>query len=356
MTKLIINKKSNSNHETWLINQLCKSTSVLFATPYLSEKLIEYLRYCRPNKLKEFILITRFKTMEADHEIKLSTITALKELAKERKFIFQIYVDDKLHGKVYIVQREDSEYHGLITSANCTPNGLTHNHEYGVVIRDSKHLKRVKSQLLKDAERLHLNTSDIQKMTLMACHFKKTHPPRNQSEVFDLSGIIRANTKSHKVRYWLKPVGRSGHPIDQDDKYDQAVRILHFARHPKSVQKGDVLIINAVTWGKIVGLFRVLSHKPMYASLNKQNSNPNAKRWPWSIKGSNLSPTYGSKWGKSGLKLKDLKSEYQSGELTKVITSGHKPHYGALNHGADKLQITEEFAKFIISRVRSLNR
>jgi hypothetical protein len=77
---------------------------------------------------------------------------------------------------------------------------------------------------------------------------------------------------------WLKSVGSQDDPLKVDwtvDRDDYLMKLVFFAKHPRSIREGDILVYYAARHGALVGLFRVIS--------DDVEHNPDRDRWQWTM-------------------------------------------------------------------------
>ncbi len=76
---------------------------------------------------------------------------------------------------------------------------------------------------------------------------------------------------------------------------------------------------------------------------------PHLKRWPWKIEGKNLTPRFGRWWRECSLKTFTLATGYNE------LNPNEQVNLGSLNHGNDKLKITDPFAKFLLEAIVAID-
>ena len=151
------------------------------------------------------------------------------------------------------------------------------------------------------------------------------------------------------TQFWLKPIGFTGHPIPSNHKYNQDFEDLHFHDFPKAVRQKDIFIGYGVGSHKVLSVFRAVS-SPKNATLENIEQEWWFERWPWYIKGQNLSKSFGSNWSGYNFNLQLLVKDYLDRNPTQNITLKSKS-LGGINFGKDKLNLNPDFAKFIIKKI-----
>jgi hypothetical protein len=266
---------------------------------------------------------------------------------------YEVRVDNKLHGKIYIAAKSGIPIGGIITSANFTERGLTSSHEWGVEIDDIHMLHNIIGDLMKVCSD-PLSYNEIEDIIKTIDTYAKENPPVYESKPkLEVTNHFKSKMKDKEqkihllknmqlpsdTKFFIKPVGSSDNPFSEKRLLSTGIQELHFSkRRPNAVQPGDILICYGVGPTKLLGYFRVLS-LPI-KSINEND------RWPWSVEAENLSPKYSSSWSSFNNTLSSVQASYgNEKELTYV---GGKS-LGALNFGADKIRLKEPFAHHIIS-------
>ncbi|WP_338032561.1 hypothetical protein [Clostridium manihotivorum] len=150
------------------------------------------------------------------------------------------------------------------------------------------------------------------------------------------------NISYSNKRFFLKPLGSAQEPFSTSRSLSSDVENIHFSkRRPASVRVGDILICYAVGSGKLLGLFEVIE-EPM-------NSRIENDRWPWFVKAKNLCVTYSESWYHYENTVSSVQSSFK---MDTAITYVGGKTLGALKRGADKIQLTEEFANHIINIIK----
>ena len=127
---------------------------------------------------------------------------------------------------------------------------------------------------------------------------------------------------------------------------------LHFSKKkPKGVKKGDVLITFAVTAGSLLSFFKVTGGL-QEVTKDEILRDGSKERWPWYLAGRNSSPGFGGQWWIHNIQREDVRKEFLELYPDTPVTSAGGFTLGAINFGADKVQITKEFADFLISKIK----
>lgn len=233
----------------------------------------------------------------------------------------------------------------MLTSGNFTENGLINNHEYGMWVEDADMQKEMMDTIKS------INTYDLSYTQLCgiydeALKFIKKHPEVKQ-EKFKVHKLINKKpsaTQNGSVKYYLKPVGTSQEPFVKPFVI-RDVDKLGFGKNPKSMQKGDVLLLHSVGPSSIVGYYVVISDEAVF---DKKDDND---RWPWKVQVECYSSQFSAVWWDYELKTQELVDEFLELNPEEHITMAGGDTLGALQWGQDKVQITKEFAQFVIGKI-----
>ncbi|WP_027629936.1 restriction endonuclease PLD domain-containing protein [Ruminiclostridium cellobioparum] len=352
--KIIDNIKTDHNQS--IQSMLITADKMILASPFLTEDFDEFVHDVAELGVKSISLLTTLRDNSPDLFKKANSLYSFCTSCVQNSINFEIRVNNKLHGKIYIALKDRRPIKGIITSANFTDNGLKHSHEWGVEIDDTDLLQNLIIDLMNVSSN-PLTYKEIEGIIKAIDDYSKENPIIQESKPnLEVIGHIKDKLKveSPKVsnteqidfpddtRYFLKPVGSSDHPFDESRKLSETIQELHFSkRKPNSVRPGDILICYGVGTTKLLGCFRVLS-EPFF--LTDENT-----RWPWAVDSENLSPKYSSKWSSFNNTLSNAQASYgYDKELTYV---GGKS-LGALNFGADKIRLNESFAYHLINIIK----
>jgi len=73
------------------------------------------------------------------------------------------------------------------------------------------------------------------------------------------SDTIDESDDNTDIRYFIKPIGSTDSPFPESGKLDKAIVSLHFAKRPRAVRIGDILICHAVGSTKFIGYYEVIT-------------------------------------------------------------------------------------------------
>lgn len=338
----IISNGKKSNHLKRLQNPAKKSDTLIIVSPFLAEDISKLV--AEMPSIKKITLYTTLQKYE-DTAQKVIALYKFHEFCKIQNIDLLIKIDDNLHGKVYLFYKGVDERGFVLTSGNFTENGLKNNHEYGVCIKDDKKQKEMAEILMS------VNTYDLTHMQLCeiydaALKFIKKHPVVQQ-EKFKVHTMINKKpsaTQNGTLKYYLKPVGTSQKPFVKPEVIKETDK-LGFGSNPRTIQKGDVLLLHSVGPSSIVGYYVVSSDETMYDKIDDDD------RWPWKVTAECHSSKFSASWWDYELKTQELVEEFLTLHPGSHITAAGGDTLGALQWGRDKVEITKDFAQFVISRI-----
>ena len=148
--KIISN--SISSHFKEIKYLLQDADNLLIVSPFFMESLDEFFEEVLiPLKIKGLIIVTTLKSNDADLFKKNNFLKSLLSNCEKWSISHQVYIDNMLHGKVFVAYKNKSPVSAIITSANFTENGLNHNHEWGVSIDESSVIENMISEILSNS-------------------------------------------------------------------------------------------------------------------------------------------------------------------------------------------------------------
>jgi hypothetical protein len=334
----------SSNHYNYIKTILLKGNELHIVSPYLMESFEKFVNEIVDMGIENITLTTTLKDNDPDLFKKANSLHSFCVNCFKHGIDYSVYIDNKLHGKIYLSLLDGEPIQGIITSANFTDAGLGFNHEWGVLVDDSNQLK----QMMNDIDNVRvpaLSEEDLVNIIVKIDNYSKNFgEPKNPQLDLEVSGLINQQEKINKsdLRYFIKPVGWSQQHFSTSRVLSNNVETLHFSkRRPTKVRVGDVLICYGVGTTKLLGYFEVLE-EPI-------NSMVQGDRWPWSVKAKNLCPEYSERWNTFNNTISSIQVSYK---LKMPVTNAGGKTLGALNFGADKIQLTEEFGKHVITIIK----
>lgn len=147
-------------------------------------------------------------------------------------------------------------------------------------------------------------------------------------------------------QWWIKPLGWSGHPIDEGRDFSSAVIRLDFARPSKQLNMDDILLVYAVGHRKLcfVGRCNTPVREASAADLEER---PDRKRWSYWVKAINYTRELGQAWAQHDVRLFELVEPHNAAHPKNAFK------VGSLNYGSDLLRIPPTFAQMVIEQVLS---
>ena len=340
------------NHIEEVKDLLANSNKALIASPFISLTVIDKMKNWLTFGFQELTLITTLKEKDPDQLRKVPVLMELFRLKKTRGFHLTVKIDNQLHGKVYIGKR-DSNYTGaIVTSANFTENGLENNHEWGFYVNDQNVISGIHHQILEDAT-VELAEKDLLKMKQW---IEENQVEDVKSPTVDVSFIDmieksipdRHVTSIGGVTYWLKPLGKSPHPVPPTRLFgDEAHQITFTTKNPRGIANGDILLAYSVVSQQMISVFEATDKRGVLTKF----ANPGDERWPNYIWCKNLTPSYGANWPARGLTFSGLRDEFLRLFPTyTILPSGNK--LNGMQWGADHIKCTPEFAEYVLVRIK----
>jgi len=362
--KIINNNPNSENHSTRLKRLFEESNQVIIVSPFLMTDFSNFLNELNLKKLEKIKLITKLPEKSIEQIKNIKSIISLIEYPaiKDKAINCEISINNKLHGKIYIFKNENDYISAIISSANFTDRGLSHNHEWGIEIYDKTQIDELVNSILCTLDFNNIPFPDLRKMQKEADAFLAKEPQTQaENKKIDLNligytSLPQLNVALDKnIGYFLKPIGVSGDPVSEDRIFNQVKDRLHFStRRPNNVKTNDILITYGVGRSKILSLYKALS-EPLYVTVDEIDEDEWLERWPWYVEAENLTPKFGKNWVKNNLHINSLKDEYLKQNPNATITAVGGKTLGALNFGADKIKLDFDFAKFIISKICNKN-
>lgn len=149
--------------------------------------------------------------------------------------------------------------------------------------------------------------------------------------------------------FWIVLWGIPEHSPDEDSQvFDEHSYDHGFAMSPAEIKIGDILFVHRIHVSQIIFVAETVAF-PRKSTEDESGKEPWRKRWQWSVKTKNLTPTYGAYWKRYSLKPFDLAKEYNK------ANPNDKVNLGRINFGA-YVGVSAGFAKFLLNEIIKLQR
>ncbi len=340
--KILTNEKKN-NHLKFFTKMASKSDRLIIVSPFLSDDISKLIKDM--SKIKEITLYTTLQKYN-DSAQKIISLCSFYECCNEKGIDLSIKIDDNLHGKVYLFYGNEKEKGFILTSGNFTENGLINNHEYGLCIEDVDKQKELKESIT-SINTYDLTYAQLRQMYDDAQEFIKNHQTVKQ-ERFKVNKLInkKPSVDQKETRcYYLKPIGTAKEPFDENRPPLKEIDFFGFGKKPKTIKRDDVLLLHSVGPSSIVGYYVTTGDDFREIKYDDKD------RWIYKVQAECHSSKFTANWWKYELKTQALVDEFLEMYPDKNVTVAGGKTLGALQWGRDKIQITKEFAQFIINKI-----
>lgn len=339
----ILNNLS-STHYDHIKALLLKGNEFHIVSPFLMESFDAFIAEAKKVGIKYMTLTTTLKDNDPDLFRKANSFYSFCVNCLKAGIDYSIYVDNQLHGKIYISSIDGKPTQGIVTSANFTRAGLEKNHEWGLALTDQVQLEKIQQEI-SSVRGIPLTAEDVANIIIKIDEYvRKEGVPQKEKIELNVSNTIDSVETADKAHrsYFIKPVGWSEKPFSTSRVLSLNIETLHFSRRkPAAVKSGDILICYGVGTTKLLGYFEALED-PVHSGVS-------GDRWPWSVKAKNLLPKYSSQWNNYNNTISSIQASYNS---QTPITHKGGGTLGALNFGADKVRLTNEFANHVIELMK----
>lgn len=332
----LIYNKEGDNHFLSILSQSKIADELMIASPFCFPDF-SFFAYeiFKAGSIKKLTFITTLKQEEVYRKV-ASLISLIKEMNRVGIEV-RMFIDNSLHGKVYIFKKVGTPISAVITSANLTKNGMTTNHEWGYQIDDYETIIFLEKQLLSEVK------SELQTEALEILNKRIKEKPEimvQKPETIELDDVLLGCQISYSTRFFVKPLGVTDDPVYDGDFSDEDKQ--YFSRRPNAVRIGDILIAYGVGSRKIISAFKVLSESIF-------TGNPD-DRWKWYVKVQNLTPNMGKIWMKRDLFIMEIAAHYYEKYSLNVTANGNT-NLNGLKRQNDKIRLADCFGRYLYSKV-----
>ena len=342
--KILFNKKTGS-HLAKLKAMSKQADTFIIVSPFLSDDMAGILK-----QMPDIRRVTLYTTLDK-YDDTVQKILALSDFygwCGENGIDLIININEELHGKVYLFYRGIDEKGFIITSGNFTQNGLEYNAEFGIAIEDAGKQKEIAKEIM-SMPSYGLGEKELSALHDAALAYREKHP-EIKKDVFEAKKIIDRKPIKGRMgsrNFYIKPVGTSKNPFVKP-KIVEDNHEMGFNDNPRFLHKGDILFCHGVGTGYIVGYYTASDEDAFYHKLD------DGDRWPWKVHIECQSGKFSSHWWDFNIRTQDLVERFLAENPGRHITSNGKDTLGALQWGADRLHITEEFGRYIIDEIEKV--
>lgn len=332
----------------------------IIVSPFLASEMEAFLDEFDFKNLRCIDLITTFKPKDTEQLTKPFQLKTFLSYFKNRypQIKVSIHVNNDLHGKLYISKSHEKRM--IVTSANFTRNGMSINHEWGIILKNEDVIEAALEEVYSGIDYAEISAHQIDKACLFAEGNIKENPHWNKKPVIT-SDILKSvysdfSSENSDPKFFLKPIGTSENPITLAGQQDFSGlhQKLHFSKKkPLGVRKGDYIITTAVGAGSLLSYFKVTGSIQLVAE-EQIRKEPWLERWPWFVEGRNHSTNFGRCWWEHNLKRQSLLEEFKDKFPGVPVTHAGGFSLGTINMGNDKVRITKEFADFLIGKIQQV--
>ena len=347
MSVNIIYNDKFADHRKYLKKFGHFADKLVIVSPFLSNDMASLLENLPA--LKALEIHTNLDGYDMAKNI-LDSLNNAIEYCYEKKIDIRIWQNNMLHGKAYLLYRNNTEAGFIISSANYTMNGLVNNHEFGVFI-DNNTLQQELYSKVNAINFSELSDEEVKYLLKKATDFEQANPQNNKPPVFKASKYINikpSEKKESKCRYFLKPLGTVQRPVYEgytiiDDNE------LGLSKKNPNISKGDIFICHGVGPSQILGYCQVMADEP------EIKGNDPDDRWKYKYITSCISIEYSSHWWEYDLKTFDLVEEFNSKKTkNEHVTATGGDTLGSLKWGAQIVELSKEFAEFVIGKIPAI--
>lgn len=351
-----------NNHYELLKALAHKYKSALFVSPYLFEDfkdILDDFGECQIN------LVTSLKPCGLEQLKKPHSIKSFANSMFIKSNIWpSIGIDQNLHSKCYIFYDADIPKVGVVTSANFTYSGLNKNSETGIIVNNTELLTDMANQINERLDYVEISEYQLSRIISTVSAVQHLHADKVELNVnIGLDNILnnyctpsagnRDITLRDSSEYYIKVSGVKDRPIYPEDMrtFDEPHSELTFARSPSSINLGDCLLEVAVGGKCFLSYYSCASE--VYERTEKQRClNEDYDRWPYYVFANNLSLHYGSTWFRNPIYYDELIADFHKEHPNVSVTKAGGDHIvGAIQRGHSYIKVTQEFGRYVKSRI-----
>jgi len=345
--EIVNNLNKTQNHISRFKLLAAKADEIIVASPFLYSDFEDFFTTVEIGHINKITLITTIRNNYDELSNRVSSLVSFFDYLTKMGKEFEIHIDNKLHGKIFLFKNNGDFFSGIISSANLTENGMIRNHEWGILIDEPRILQIIASDLNNCIEKKNISDTELIELMLRLDEYSTAASSEAKDKInIDINDILNRNKLyfEEETKFFIKPIGVQDDPVEEGRDFSQLSDQLHFSkRRPSAVNVASILICYGVGTRKLLSYYRVLSD-PIHTGKKDD-------RWPWYVEGKNLSPDYGRRWWTYDLTIANVLEDFQNLYPNQPITFNGGFTLGALNFGADKIRLTREFAEYLIERI-----
>ena len=346
----IIDNITTNNHYAEIVRLSSVSDEIVIVSPFCFGDFKSFFtNILSQSNIQSITLVTTLRNDEAIS--KIPSLQSFQNEAEKLNIGNKLFINNRLHGKIYLFKNNNTNQNAIITSANITHNGLSRNHEWGCCLSDSSVIDNLE-QSIYSAIQYELTIDIIQNISLKIDEYYKEHPKQpKQKTAIDINDFVIPHIfkidLDPNTRIFIKPIGSTDNPV-YDGDYSKEEEQYFSKKRPRAVRNGDYLISYGVGSRKIVSIFKVRSNEPVYSGNDDD-------RWPWYVEVDNITPKFGAQWFNHNLYITDIVNDYVETFDLNVTKNGGKT-LGALQWGVDKIQLDHHFGTFLMELILNVEK
>jgi hypothetical protein len=272
----------------------------------------------------------------------------------KNKIDLKVYCNDNLHGKVYLLYKEDKPKGFFVTSANFTDKGLKNNQEYGIFAdNDISQNDMLNSIMENDYDEITLE--DVIRIENKSKEFEEKNAVKNIPVFKAKDYIIGERKQKSEIRYFLKVLGSKDSPYEEkrNIKKDNPIGISEkcYNRHKNRLpRKDDIFICHGAGKDRacIVGYCKLTTDAP------SKEIGGDGDKWNYKYYIEDLNEEYSSHWYEYHLSMKtnSLRKEFIENIMPnqKIALEGNPLK---INFEQGLIELSEEFAQFVIDKINN---
>ncbi len=309
--------------------------TLVLVSPFLSSDIGNLLS--KMKKIKRVDLYTNLDGYEQG-VANVESLCAFSDYCEGKGIILNMFYDDSLHGKVYLFYKGSTPMGFITTSANFTDRGLSKNREFGLSLLNAD-LQEEMMNIIKESEWTTLSLAHLKYLYSEAKNYKMKHPVK-KVKPFKASSFVKSEISS-TTRYFVKNIGRKESRHPQKPMMDD----FQLGFSDKGCKKGDILVINAIGYSIIMGMYMILDDNPDYFLDGPTD------KWPYKYKVRCMTREFSKNWWRYNLSTMPLEEDFVKNRLSpEYHIRGDQDSLQNIKWGKPFI-INKEFADFVLKRM-----